>query len=114
MIRLGSNRTATVAAIKTVALIAAALVLGAQLLAIAHFHQADPTRRLNSRPAVVADDGLCALCILAFHMPLNPPTLPGIERPEASAPPLVLPPAHAPVSLPSSAFRTRAPPFATL
>jgi hypothetical protein len=111
MIRLGSNRTATVAAVKTMALIAAALVLGAQLLAIAHFHQADPTRRLNSRPAVVADDGLCALCILAFHMPLNPPALPAVERPEASAPPLVLPPAHALSSHSRSVWLTRAPPM---
>jgi hypothetical protein len=58
----------------------------------------------------VVDDGLCALCLLAFHAPFNPPATPIVERPEASAPPLVLPAASIPLALPDSAFRTRAPP----
>ncbi|HJU28258.1 MAG TPA: hypothetical protein VJ718_03760, partial [Candidatus Binataceae bacterium] len=65
--------------------------MGAQLLAIAHFHRDDPRRRIGARPMVVADDGLCPLCLLVFHAPFNPAALPTVERPEASAPPLVLP-----------------------
>lgn len=114
MIKLGVKRTAMISAVKMTARIVAVLVFGTQLVAIAHFHRDDPTRRINSRPAVVVDDGLCPLCLLVFHAPFNPAATPMVARPEASAPPLVLPSARAPFPLPSPVFRTRAPPPAAI
>lgn len=97
-------------AVKWTARVVAAVVFGAQLVAVAHFHQDDPTRRVNSGPVVVVDNGLCALCLLVFHAPFNPASTPMVARPEASAPPLVLPASPAPLGLPRPVFRTRAPP----
>lgn len=68
---------------KSIALFGAVLILAAQFLALTHFHQGNPTRQLNAQTQVVADDGLCALCILAFHAPLNPAAMPALERPHA-------------------------------
>jgi len=72
-----SNRSGA----KSIALFGAILILAAQFLALTHFHQGNPTRQLNAQTQVVADDGLCALCILAFHAPLNPATMPALVRP---------------------------------
>ena len=71
-----SNRSGA----KSIALFGAVLILAAQFLALTHFHQGNPTRQLNAQTQVVADDGLCALCILAFHAPLNPAATPALER----------------------------------
>jgi hypothetical protein len=110
MIKLSATRTAMISTVKWMARIVAVIVFSAQLVANAHFHHDDPTRRIGSRPVVVVDDGLCALCLLIFHAPFNPVATPMVARPEASAPPLVLPSARAPFSIPCAVFRTRAPP----
>ena len=70
---------------KSIALFGAVLILAAQFLALTHFHQGAPARQFNTQTQVVADDGLCALCILAFHAPLNPATTPALERPLVEA-----------------------------
>jgi hypothetical protein len=66
---------------KSIALFGAVLILAAQFLALTHFHRGNPTRQLSAQTVVAADDGLCALCILAFHAPLNPAATPALERP---------------------------------
>jgi hypothetical protein len=95
--------------VKSVALIAAAFVLAAQLVAVAHYHQGrfEPSA---AQAAVVPDNGLCALCILAFHSPLNPAAEPAISQPqgeihvaESAAP-------NSYVSHPLPSWLTRAPP----
>lgn len=68
---------------KSIALFGAALILAAQFLALTHFHQGNPSRQFNAQTQAATDDGLCALCILAFHAPLNPAAMPALERPHA-------------------------------
>jgi hypothetical protein len=98
---------------KSIALGAAALILAAQLLALAHFHQGNsPTRQFNAQAQVVADDGLCALCNLAFHAPFNSATTPSIARPHAELRLVDTASASLHVSNPFSSCQTRAPPAA--
>jgi hypothetical protein len=66
---------------KPIALFGVVLILAAQFMAVTHFHQTNRTRQFNSHTQVVADDGLCALCNLAFHAPVNPATIPAFESP---------------------------------
>ena len=99
---------------KSIALVGAALILAAQFLALAHFHQGNPTRQFNAQTQVVADDGLCALCILAFHAPLNPAATPSIARPYAELRLVDAAVASFHVSDPFSSCRTRAPPAAII
>jgi hypothetical protein len=99
---------------KSIALFGAALILTAQILALAHFHQRNPTRQFNAQNQVVADDGLCALCILAFHAPVNPAATPTIARPHAEVRLVDLANARLNVFTASSSCQTRAPPGASV
>jgi hypothetical protein len=95
---------------KPITRVVSILILGAQLIALGHSHQANLTGQFNAQPQVVADDGLCALCLLAFHTPLNPAVTPLIVRPYAEIR-LVDPSVTSlHVSIPLSSCRTRAPP----
>jgi|GEM_PF-532016 len=97
---------------KPIALVGAVLILAAQFLALTHFHQGNPTRQINAQTRVVADDGLCALCILAFHAPLNPAATPSIEHSYAEIRLVDAPIASLHVSDSFSSCQTRAPPAA--
>jgi hypothetical protein len=99
---------------KSIALVGTALIVAAQILALAHFHQGNPTRQFNAQTQVVADDGLCALCNLAFHAPLNPAAAPAIARPCAEVRLTDAPVAGHHVSNSFSPCQTRAPPGATV
>jgi len=99
---------------KSLGVFAAALILGAQLLAVSHYHQTDPVRRFNAQAQILADDGLCALCTLAFHLPLNPAAGPNVERPQVDVRPVDQPAAHVIYSRSYSLNRTRAPPAPTV
>ena len=110
--RLGGNKDAS--ARKSLGAFAAALILAAQLLAVSHYHQTDPVRRFNAQAQILADDGLCALCTLAFHLPLNPAAGSSLERPHIEVRPVEQPVAHVICSRPYSLSQTRAPPAATV
>jgi len=97
---------------KRIALVVATLIFGAQLIALGHSHQGNPTRQFNARPQVVVDDGLCALCLLAFHTPLNPAATPAIARPYAEIRLVDASVTSLHVSIPFSSCQTRAPPAA--
>ncbi len=97
---------------KSIALVAATVVLAAQFLALAHFHQRNPSRQFNAQTQVVADDGLCALCLLAFHAPLNPAATPSIAHPFDETRLVDSTVTALYVLLPLSSYRTRAPPAA--
>jgi hypothetical protein len=99
---------------KSIALVGAVLILAAQFLALAHFHQGNPTRQFDAQPQVVADEGLCALCILAFHAPLKPAATPSIEHPYAEI--RLVDAAIAPIHISDSfsSCQTRAPPAAII
>jgi hypothetical protein len=62
----------TRAAIRSVAIFAAAITLAGQLAAAAHVHQAADPSSVNAVAQVAADNGLCALCLLAFHTSVAP------------------------------------------
>jgi hypothetical protein len=97
---------------KSIALVGAALILAAQFLALTHFHRSNPIRQFNAQTRVVVDDGLCALCILAFHAPLNPAATPSIARPYTEIRLVDAAIARLQVSDSFSSCQTRAPPAA--
>jgi hypothetical protein len=99
---------------KSIALFGAVLILAAQFVAVAHFHQRNITRQFNAPTQVVADDGLCALCDLVFHAPFNPAAKPTIARPYTAIRNVVVAVANLHVSASFSSCQTRAPPVATV
>jgi hypothetical protein len=111
--RLGGNKDAR-GARKSLSAFAAALVLASQLLAVSHYHQSDPVRRFNAQAQILADEGLCALCTLAFHLPLNPAIGPSLDRPQIDTRPIEQPVTHVIGLRPYSLSQTRAPPAATV
>lgn len=111
--QLGGTKDAS-GARKSLGVFAAALILGAQLLAVSHYHQTDPVRRFSAQAQILADDGICALCTLAFHLPLNPAASPTLERPKIDVRPVDQPVAQVVGSRPCSLIQTRAPPATTV
>lgn len=95
---------------KSIALLGAVLILAAQFLALAHSHQLNPTRQFHVQSQVVADDGLCALCTLAFHAPFNAATTPAIASLSMEIRLLFAEVGGLRVSDPPSSCQTRAPP----
>jgi hypothetical protein len=112
MLRLSGTAAAERGALKKVALAVAAVTFAAQLLALAHYHQTQPTERISAPAGIVADNGLCALCIVAFHLPLNPGVLPAIEQPQICKRSGHLPLPRVVYSRVDAAFSIRAPPRA--
>jgi hypothetical protein len=111
MLALGKNDgTAARGVVKSVALIAATFVFAAQLVAVAHYHQGRFEPSAAAQAAVVPDSGLCALCILAFHSPINPAAQAAISQPqgEIHAAESAVPNSY--VSHPLPSWLTRAPP----
>lgn len=69
-----------------VATLAAVVIVGAQLLALAHSHSRSAAPQLTPcGQALVAAD-VCALCILAFHAPLSLAPTPAPARSVPAAP----------------------------
>ena len=95
---------------KAIALFGVVLILASQFIAVAHFHQRNVTPQFNAPTQVVADDGLCALCSLAFHAPFNPAATSSIARPFAELRLVYAAIALPHVSIPFSSCQTRAPP----
>ncbi|MGH7932335.1 MAG: hypothetical protein ACREQN_04110 [Candidatus Binataceae bacterium] len=91
-------------------MLAAALLLCAQLAAVAHYHPSDHSEGINAQAQVVPDGGLCALCILAFHLPLNPAAQPALERPQIEMQPAEPAAPQTRIFRPLLASLTRAPP----
>jgi hypothetical protein len=60
----------------------AALLLFAQTLAAAHYHNAPDTERLSRAAQVV--DNVCGICLFHFHAPTNPGPPPSIPQPAIS------------------------------
>jgi hypothetical protein len=97
---------------KPLALAGIALIFVAQLIAVAHFHQRNTIRQFNAQTQVVTDDGLCALCLLACHTPLNPAATPAIAATYAEIRLVEVAVASPHVSNAFALCRTRAPPAA--
>jgi hypothetical protein len=98
---------------RPIALFAAVLIFIAQLLALGHFHQRNSIRQFNAQSQIATDDGLCALCILAFHAPVNPAATPAIAHPHAEVRLVEIAVARLHVSASYSSCQTRAPPAAS-
>ena len=92
------------------AILAAGLVLSAQLLASAHRHNTFSFGS-HAQAEVGSDAGLCAACLLAFHLPLNPATAPAVLRPKFAVRGTPAPAPHAFRSFNFRSFLTRAPPL---
>ncbi|HYL59919.1 MAG TPA: hypothetical protein VEU51_13705 [Candidatus Acidoferrales bacterium] len=88
----------------------AVLLLFAQLLMAAHFHEGVASRGGIAAAQLSADRGICAVCELAFHSPGSVAAAPTLSRGPAPADSIVLPD---PIALDSpvlSPERGRAPP----
>lgn len=107
--QLGRSKDAARGSLKATVSFAAALILAAQLLAISHYHQAD-SAPFNAHAQIVTDDGLCALCALAFHLPLNPAATPMVQRPQVDVRPADRAERYVIASRSHSLSLTRAPP----
>jgi hypothetical protein len=57
--------------IRRLACIGAAILLLAQTAGAAHFHPLPSAHQYVTNTAVVADNGLCALCLVRFHSPVT-------------------------------------------
>jgi hypothetical protein len=96
---------------RSAAILAAGLVLFAQLLAAAHRHNTFSFDS-HAQSEVGSDAGLCAACLLAFHLPLNPATAPAVLRPQFAVRGTPAPVSHAFRPFNFCSFLTRAPPLA--
>jgi hypothetical protein len=100
----------TRAATRSVAIFAAALTLAGQLAAVAHFHPAPDRDSINAVSRLSADDGACALCLLAFHTSANPRATQSVATPTMSTLSAVAPVAGVFHRIDSPSALTRAPP----
>lgn len=92
------------------ALVIAILLIFAQTAAAAHYHLRPANERANLSPVTGAGNTFCALCLLAFHVPVNPSAAPAVMRPQ---PVLNASVAQAPeiaTSIGHSSAQTRGPP----
>jgi len=92
------------------ALVGAALALVVQLLATLHWHQPFLSLDATAQATGRVDGGSCALCLLAFHSPLNPVSPPAAHRLEFTQECLALQLSFAFRSLLASSEQGRAPP----
>jgi hypothetical protein len=67
---------------RVTAMSVAMLLLFAQTLAAAHYHNTPDTERLSR--AVQPVDNVCAICLFHFHAPTNPGPPPSIPEPALS------------------------------
>lgn len=96
---------------KTIASTAIALLLAAQLVALAHSHNVAGRPSLAPPAQTVAAQDICGLCILILHAPLSPVSTPAINQPHLDAVPALVAETDTFASSPHSFFLTRAPPF---
>ncbi len=106
----GLARPGRRAGVRRLALVAAALLLFAQTVAAAHYHPQIASRHASLASVVSADAGLCALCLLAFHFPVNPAATPALTRPQAALNTPVAPAPERAVVPDRTSAPTRAPP----
>lgn len=55
---------------RRIAVFVAVVLLLAQTAGAAHYHSLPSAHKYLANPAVVADNGLCALCLVRFHSPV--------------------------------------------
>lgn len=63
------------------AVLGAAVLISAQLLGVIHSHRSALSRGVTSQSQSTEDNGLCAVCLLAFHSPTNPASAPVLADP---------------------------------
>lgn len=95
---------------RSAAVLGAALLLLAQLLAAAHTHQSLLKQDLKAQTELGADSGMCAVCLLAFHLPLNPAAAAVVASPQTEIQGAFRPARYRRRSFDLSSSPTRAPP----
>ena len=95
---------------RVIATLAIALLLGAQLLALAHSHNVAGRPSLAPPAQTVAAQDICGLCILVLHAPLSPVSPPSIDQPHLALVPALAADTQTFASGSHSFFLTRAPP----
>lgn len=79
---MGKVVRANHASMRRIAVAGAALILFVQLLGAIHWHPANFDNAASASAALSVDNGLCAVCLLAFHTSLNPATVPTLAHPQ--------------------------------
>jgi hypothetical protein len=75
---------------RALATMGAALVLFAQIVGAAHFHEGVVSHDGIASPVISASEGLCPICQLAFHSPGSVGAAPTLARGVAIADAIVL------------------------
>jgi len=109
--RQNGNRARSTAR-RRIAVLSAALILMAGLLGAAHSHRYSLQQIPSAGAQTIAEDGLCAFCLLAFHSPTNPASGFTIFSPEAATEHVVATSFYDFRSYCLSSSLTRAPPSA--
>jgi hypothetical protein len=100
------------AAVRSIAIFSAALLLVSQFIGVAHFHEGSASRDGVAAAQISADPGLCPVCQLALHSPGSVAATAAVARGPALAEAVFF---AAPARFESPVFasaRVRAPPRA--
>ncbi len=82
MISSSRDRLGAFGISRPLAVLGAVLIVAGQLAAAVHSHETIATERSSACAELSADNGLCALCLLAFHSTPKPSAAPSITRPD--------------------------------
>jgi len=96
------------------AVFAAALLLFAQTVAVAHYHPRLDGAHPSLATVVNAEGGPCALCLLAFHFLGSAPAAPAMMQPEPAFNLAPTPSSDRALATGRSPAQTRAPPSVAL
>ncbi|HEY6420383.1 MAG TPA: hypothetical protein VIX59_15410 [Candidatus Binataceae bacterium] len=96
---------------RSLAVFGAVVIIAGQLATAIHTHQIFQTQRVGSAAELTIDNGLCALCLLAFHSKATPGPAPTLARPEVQLRAAPEAAASSIESFDQSCAMTRGPPF---
>jgi len=96
------------------ALLAAALVLFAQSVAVAHYHPRPNDGRASLSTVASAETGQCVLCLFACHFPVSASAAPAMMQPQAADQVALAPSPYRAHATDRSPAQTRAPPSVVL
>jgi hypothetical protein len=96
---------------RRIAIVGAVLILAAQFVGVIHWHRAAPSDQITAHSELALDNGLCALCLLAFHSNFSPSTGPVVYHGAVATRQTVCLLRDVVLSSRSASTPSRAPPF---